>query len=136
MLSHLLKQQLKDLSAIDPLATSGGSAAAGFQGFAAPASGFGGFDSCIQMSNDDPMGVIANIMERVQLHEAGGSLLIKYDPLNKYDMEKLAKEVGMTSVDVRAVAMSFGDWGVIAKSFNTTHDGEHHQDFSGGAING
>lgn len=124
-------------SAIDPLATLGGSAAAGFGGFAAPASGFGGFDPRIQMSNDDPMGVIANIMERVQLHEAGGSLLIKYDPLNKYDMEKLAKEVGMTSVDVRAVAMSLGDWGVIAKSFNTTHDVVSIIKTScGGAING
>ena len=128
-------------SAVDPLASLGGSATAGYSGFAAPTassfSGFSGFDPRIQMSNDDPMGVIANIMERVQLHEAGGSLLIKYDPLNKYDMEKLADKVGMTSVDVRAVAMSLGDWSVVAKSFNTTHDVVSIIKTScGGAING
>lgn len=128
-------------SAIDPLASLGGSATAGYSGFAAPTassfSGFSGFDPRIQMSNDDPMGVIANIMERVQLHEAGGSLIVKYDPLNKYDMEKLADKVGMTSVDVRAVAMSLGDWNVVAKSFNTTHDVVSIIKTScGGAING
>ena len=48
-------------SAIDPLATLGGSAT-GFERFSAPASGFGGFDPRIQMSNDDYR-CIANIME-------------------------------------------------------------------------
>lgn len=73
-----------------------------------------------KFSDDDPMGIIATIMERVQLHEAGGSLLQKYDPMDKNDMNQLATNVGLTSVDVRAVAMSIGDWGSIAKSFNTT----------------
>tara|TARA_R100000908_G_scaffold64709_2_gene49653 strand:+ start:11158 stop:12930 length:1773 start_codon:yes stop_codon:yes gene_type:complete len=74
------------------------------------------------MSDDDPMGVIATIMERVQLHEAGGSLLVKYDPMDNYDMQRLGQNVGLSSLDVRAIAMSIGDWDVLAKSFNTTHD--------------
>jgi len=78
--------------------------------------------SSFQYSDDDPMGVIATIMERVQLHDAGGSLLTKYDPMDSYDMHKLGKDVGMSSIDVRAIAMSIGDWKVLAKSFNTTHD--------------
>lgn len=75
-----------------------------------------------QYSDDDPMGVIATIMERVQLHEAGGSLLTKFDPMDAYDMHRLSQQVGISSLDVRAVAMSLGDWNIIAKSFNTTHD--------------
>jgi len=78
--------------------------------------------SSFKYSDDDPMGVIATIMERVQLHDAGGSLLTKYDPMDSYDMHRLGKDVGMSSIDVRAIAMSLGDWGVLAKSFNTTHD--------------
>ena len=89
------------------------------------------------MSDDDPMGVIATIMERVQLHDAGGSLLKKYDPMDSHDMQKLSKEVGMSSIDVRAIAMSLGDWGVIAKSFNTTHSVVRAIKRScGGALNG
>lgn len=91
----------------------------------------------IQLSNDDPMGVIANIMERVQLHDAGGSLLVKYDPMDSYDMLRLGHDVGMSSLDVRAIAMSLGDWNVIAKSFNTTHDVVRAIKRScGGALNG
>ena len=63
----------------------------------------------IQLSNDDPMGIIATIMERVQLHDAGGSLLTKYDPMDTYDMQRLSNEVGVPTVDVRAIAMSLGD---------------------------
>ena len=89
------------------------------------------------MSDDDPMGVIATIMERVQMHDAGGSLLVKYDPMDNYDMHKLGQNVGMSSIDVRAIAMSLGDWGVIAKSFNTTHDVVRAIKRScGGALNG
>tara|TARA_R100001509_G_scaffold142416_1_gene97803 strand:- start:208 stop:618 length:411 start_codon:yes stop_codon:yes gene_type:complete len=91
----------------------------------------------LQMSNDDPMGVIATIMERVQMHDAGGSLITKYDPMNNYDMQKLGQNVGMSSIDVRAIAMSLGDWEVIAKSFNTTHDVVRAIKRScGGALNG
>ena len=75
-----------------------------------------------QMSDDDPMGVIATIMERVQLHDAGGSLLTKYDPMDSYDMRTLGQDVGLSSIDVRAIAMSVGDWDVLAKAFSTTHD--------------
>ena len=58
----------------------------------------------------------------MQLHDAGGSLFSKYDPMDSYDMQRLSKQVGMSSIDVRAIAMSLGDWSVIAKSFNTTPD--------------
>tara|TARA_R100001510_G_C7653988_1_gene212514 strand:- start:1163 stop:2935 length:1773 start_codon:yes stop_codon:yes gene_type:complete len=93
--------------------------------------------SSFQFSDDDPMGVIATIMERVQMHDAGGSLLVKYDPMDNFDMQKLGQNVGMSSIDVRAIAMSLGDWGVIAKSFNTTHDVVRAIKRScGGAING
>jgi hypothetical protein len=93
--------------------------------------------SSFQFSDDDPMGVIATIMERVQMHDAGGSLLVKYDPMDSYDMHKLAQDVGMSSIDVRAIAMSLGDWGIIAKSFNTTHAVVRAIKRScGGAING
>lgn len=110
----------------DPYAGFGGSA--GFSGFK---------PDDFQLSNDDPMGIIATIMERVQLHDAGGSLLTKYDPMDTYDMQRLSKEVGMPTVDVRAIAMSLGDWGVIAKSFNTTRDVVRAIKRScGGAING
>ena len=89
------------------------------------------------MSDDDPMGVIANIMERVQLHDAGGSLIVKYDPMDAYDMQRLGNEVGVSSATVRAIAMSLGDWGVIAKSFNTTPDVVRAIKRScGGALNG
>jgi len=116
--------------AADPLADEGGSAQ-GFQGFKAPSfSGFtgatapfGGYTpKDFQYSDDDPMGVIANIMERVQLHDAGGSLITKYDPMDSHDMRQLSESVGVSSIDVRAIAMSLGDWEMIAKSFNTTHD--------------
>jgi len=110
----------------DPHAGFGGSA--GFSGFKP--------DDFV-LSDDDPMGIIATIMERVQLHDAGGSLLTKYDPMDGYDMQRLSKEVGVPTVDVRAIAMSLGDWGVIAKSFNTTHDVVRAIKRScGGAING
>ena len=114
----------------DPYAGLGGSAElAGFNPFPE------GRD--FVLSDDDPMGIIATIMERVQLHDAGGSLLTKYDPMDSYDMSKLSQEVGVPSVDVRAIAMSFGDWGVIAKSFNTTHDVVRAIKKScGGAVNG
>lgn len=93
--------------------------------------------SDFQFSDDDPMGVIANIMERVQLHDAGGSLIVKYDPLDAYDMQQLSNEVGVSSATARAIAMSLGDWGVIAKSFNTTHDVVRAIKRScGGALNG
>ena len=110
--------------AADPLADEGGSAQVPFGGFAPPEfGGFGGFGPSFSMkSNDDPMGVIATIMERVQMHDAGGSLMQKYDPMDSYDMQQLGENVGMSSLDVRAIAMSLGDWNVIAKSFNTTHD--------------
>ena len=61
-------------------------------------------------------------MERVQLHDAGGSLLTKYDPMDSYDMHTLGEDIGMSSIDVRAIAMSVGDWEVLAKAFSTTHD--------------
>jgi len=71
------------------------------------------------------------------LHDAGGSLLTKYDPMDAYDMQRLSKEVGVSSIDVRAIAMSLGDWGVIAKSFNTTRDVVRVIKRScGGAVNG
>ena len=95
------------------------------------------FGDEFQFSDDDPMGVIATIMERVQMHDAGGSLIVKYDPLNAYDMRRLSNEVGISSTTVRAIAMSLGDWGVIAKSFNTTHDVVRAIKRScGGALNG
>jgi len=65
---------------------------------------------------------MATVMERVQLHDAGGSILKKYDPMSALDMARLSDEVGVPSITVRAIAMSLGDWNVIAKSFNTTHD--------------
>ena len=115
----------------DPLGPLGGSA--NVQGAYEQPSSFvyqppeGGFtynpnDFDFKYSDDDPMGVIATIMERVQLHDAGGSLITKFDPNDSYDMRKLSQEVGMSSIDVRAIAMSVGDWAIIAKSFNTTHD--------------
>ena len=71
------------------------------------------------------------------MHDAGGSLITKYDPMNNYDMQKLGENVGMSSIDVRAIAMSLGDWEVIAKSFNTTHDVVRAIKRScGGALNG
>ena len=104
-------------------------------GFDTPLDFGGGGD--FQFSDDDPMGVIANIMERVQLHDAGGSLIVKYDPLDAYDMQRLSNEVGVSSATARAIAMSLGDWGVIAKSFNTTHDVVRAIKRScGGALNG
>ena len=78
--------------------------------------------SRFQLSDDDPMGVIATIMERVQLHDAGGAILRKYDPMDSHDMHRLGNRVGLTSTDVRAIAMSLGDWGIIAKQFKTTRD--------------
>jgi len=125
--------------AADPLADEGGSAQVPFGGFAPPEfGGFGGFGPSFSMkSNDDPMGVIATIMERVQMHDAGGSLMQKYDPMDSYDMQQLGENVGMSSLDVRAIAMSLGDWNVIAKSFNTTHDVVRAIKRScGGALNG
>jgi hypothetical protein len=102
------------------------------------ATGFSGFNpDDIQLSGDGPMGIIATIMERVQLHDAGGSLLTKYDPMDSYDMGRLSQQVGMSSIDVRAIAMSLGDWEVLAKSFNTTHDVVRAIKKScGGAVNG
>jgi hypothetical protein len=109
-----------------------------YAGFGGAATGFSGFKPDeFQMSDDDPMGVIATIMERVQLHDAGGSLIVKYDPLDAYDMQRLSNEVGVSSATARAIAMSLGDWGVIAKSFNTTHDVVRVIKRScGGALNG
>tara|TARA_R100000479_G_scaffold59486_1_gene28255 strand:+ start:31 stop:339 length:309 start_codon:yes stop_codon:yes gene_type:complete len=78
--------------------------------------------SRFQLSDDDPMGIIATIMERVQLHDAGGAILRKYDPMDSHDMRRLGDRVGLTSTDVRAIAMSLGDWGIIAKQFKTTRD--------------
>jgi len=73
----------------------------------------------------------------VQLHDAGGSLIVKYDPMDAYDMQRLGNEVGVSSATVRAIAMSLGDWGVIAKSFNTTPDVVRAIKRScGGALNG
>jgi hypothetical protein len=112
----------------DPLAGIGGSATVpGMYQQPSPFSydpniGFSPGDFDFKYSNDDPMGVIATIMERVQLHDSGGSLITKYDPNDSYDMQSLSKKVGMSSIDVRAIAMSVGDWAIIAKSFNTTHD--------------
>lgn len=130
----------------DPLATEGGSAGAATEpdfppsgGFGSPFGGFGGYGGFQPptLKSDDPMGVIAKIMERVQLHDAGGSTLRKYDPMDNYDMQKLGGEVGMSSIDVRAIAMSLGDWGIIAKSFNTTPDVVRAIKKScGGAVNG
>ncbi|MAA64165.1 MAG: hypothetical protein CL581_05210 [Alteromonadaceae bacterium] len=125
----------------DPQPPLGG----GFAGIGGGVSGFGGGISATDFrgpdafaySDDDPMGVIATIMERVQLHDAGGSLLRKYDPLSALDMARLGDEVGVPSITVRAIAMSLGDWGVIAKSFNTTRDVVRVIKKScGGAING
>ena len=94
-------------------------------------------DGTFQSSNDDPMGIIATIMERVQMHDAGGSMLRKFDPMNGEDMNTLGKRVGLTSMDVRAIAMSLGDWDIIAKQFKTTR--AVVQDIkvsSGGALRG
>ena len=94
-------------------------------------------ESTFQASDDDPMGVIATIMERVQMHDAGGSLVRKYDPMNATDMRELGDEVGLTGTDVRAIAMSLGDWGIIAKQFKTSLDVVRSVKVnSGGAIRG
>ena len=112
----------QDPLAQDPLAGIGGSATVpGMYQQPDPSSFLYNPDD-FKFSNDDPMGVIATIMERVQLHDSGGSLITKYDPNDSYDMQSLSEKVGMSSIDVRAIAMSVGDWAIIAKSFNTTHD--------------
>ena len=118
----------------DPLADAGGSAGfggggggddfggGGFGGGLGGGLGGGFGGGIFRRGEEGSMGVIATIMERVQLHDAGGSMLEKYDPMSALDMARLGDEVGVPSITVRAIAMSLGDWNVIAKSFNTTHD--------------
>jgi hypothetical protein len=122
-------------SADDPFAEQGGST-----GFRATGGGGGGFSpfpafapqfdpNQFKFSEDDPMGAIATIMERVQRHDTWEDASImksvankNLNPRNPNDMSRLAKQLDLESADIRAIAMSIGDWDRIAKHFQVRRD--------------
>ena len=80
-------------------------------------------------SYDDPMGAIAAIMERVQMHDTWDDTNImksvKYTNLNPQsgsDMRVLAKQLDLETNDVRAIAMSVGNWSKLAEHFQVRRD--------------
>ena len=122
-------------SADDPFAEQGGST-----GFRATGGGGGGFSpfpafapqfdpNQFKFSEDDPMGAIATIMERVQRHDTWEDASImksvankNLNPRNPNHMSRLAKQLDLESADIRAIAMSIGDWDRIAKHFQVRRD--------------
>lgn len=83
----------------------------------------------VMSSQDDPMGAIAAIMERVQIHDTWEDARImkmvshtNLNPRNNNDMLYLAKELNLESTDVRAIAMSVGDWSRLAEHFQVRRD--------------
>jgi len=44
------------------------------------------------------------------------------NPTNPNHMSRLAKELDLESADIRAIAMSIGDWDRIAKHFQVRRD--------------
>ena len=115
----------------DPLAEEGGSvparASGGFSPFAAFTPQFD--PNQFKYSEDDPMGAIATIMERVQMHDNWeDSNIMKsvsrtnLNPKNPNHMSYLAKELDLQPTDVCAIAMSIGDWSKIAKHFQVRRD--------------
>ena len=86
-------------------------------------------DPQFKTSYDDPMGAIAAVMERVQIHDTweNASVMksVKYtnlNPRNSNDMKVLAKQLDLETTDVRAIAMSVGDWTKLAKHFQVRRD--------------
>jgi hypothetical protein len=86
-------------------------------------------DPQFKTSYDDPMGAIAAVMERVQIHDTweNASVMksVKYtnlNPRNSNDMKVLAKQLNLETTDVRAIAMSVGDWTKLAKHFQVRRD--------------
>tara|TARA_R110002051_G_scaffold323491_3_gene417277 strand:+ start:2020 stop:3819 length:1800 start_codon:yes stop_codon:yes gene_type:complete len=80
-------------------------------------------------SYDDPMGAIATIMERVQMHDTwdDASIMksVQYNNLNPHngkDMRVLAKQLNLETTDVRAIAVSIGDWTKLAEHFQVGRD--------------
>jgi hypothetical protein len=80
-------------------------------------------------SQDDPMGAIAAVMERVQMHDTWENAQImksvhyqNLDPYSGNDMRVLAKQLDLESTDVRAIAMSIGDWSKVAEHFQVGRD--------------
>tara|TARA_R110000765_G_scaffold345957_1_gene436165 strand:- start:501 stop:2315 length:1815 start_codon:yes stop_codon:yes gene_type:complete len=83
----------------------------------------------VMTSQDDPMGAIAAVMERVQMHDTWDDAKImkgvKYQNLNPRsgrDMGVLAKQLNLESNDVRAIAMSIGNWSRLAEHFQVRRD--------------
>ena len=109
----------------DPFANQGGSV---------PMRATGGFPQFQQFpafatSSDDPMGAIATIMERVQMHDTWEDARVmkmvsqtNLNPQNNNDMLYLAKELNLQSNDIRAIAMTIGDWDKVAKHFQVRRD--------------
>ena len=126
-----LDQLTQQPSADDPFAAQGGStgfrATGGFSPFPAFAPQFD--PNQFKFSEDDPMGAIATIMERVQRHDTweNASIMksvsrVNLNPKNAHDMRFLAKQVELEPADVRAIAMSIGDWDRVAKHFQVGRD--------------
>jgi hypothetical protein len=83
----------------------------------------------VMTSQDDPMGAIAAVMERVQMHDTWEDAQImksvqyqNLNPRNRNDMRVLAKQLDLESTDVRAIAMSVGDWTRLAEHFQVGRD--------------
>ena len=86
-------------------------------------------DPEFKTSYDDPMGAIAAVMERVQIHDTWENASImksvkhtNLNPRNSNDMKVLAKQLNLETTDVRAIAMSVGDWTKLAKHFQVRRD--------------
>ncbi|MBT4407955.1 MAG: hypothetical protein HOC79_08815 [Euryarchaeota archaeon] len=115
----------------DPFAEQGGSVPMRATGGNPPWAKWGEFSQfpAFATSNDDPMGAIATIMERVQMHDSWEDARImkmvtqiNLNPQNNDDMLYLAKQFDLESNDVRAIAMTIGDWDNIAKHFQVRRD--------------
>jgi hypothetical protein len=119
----------------DPYAEEGGTVSARATGEAG--GGFSPFPAFtpqfdpnqFKYSEDDPMGAIATVMERVQMHDnwADASIMksvsrTNLNPKNRNHMSYLAKELDLQPTDVCAIAMSVGDWSKIAKHFQVRRD--------------
>lgn len=83
----------------------------------------------VMTSQDDPMGAIAAVMERVQMHDTWDDARImksvqykNLNPRNRNDMTVLAKQLDLETTDVRAIAMSVGDWSKLAEHFQVGRD--------------
>ena len=75
------------------------------------------------------MGAIAAVMERVQIHDTWENASVmksvkhtNLNPRNSNDMKVLAKQLNLETTDVRAIAMSVGDWTKLAKHFQVRRD--------------